>query len=87
MTSTKHRTGALALLAGVALGLGAPGPAGSQPPRPKKRAVDLNIRGDEDHFWKVRCDGAGTREAGTDLPNKMPANGNRPRGKVRNAQQ
>jgi hypothetical protein len=45
-----------------------------------------------DSYQKYRAEAtsgrtAGTREAGTDLPNKMPANVNRPRGKVRNAQQ
>jgi hypothetical protein len=56
VTSTKHRTGALALLAGLALGLGAAGPGPGHQPQRKERAVELMIWGD-DHYWIVSRDG------------------------------
>jgi hypothetical protein len=53
MTSTRPLIALAALLAGLALGLGAAGPGAGQPPR----GVDLESREGKDHFWKITRDG------------------------------
>jgi hypothetical protein len=57
MTSTRPLIGLTALLTGIALALGAAASARGQPP--KKRKVELMVRGDNDHCWLVDQGGTG----------------------------
>src|SRR5262245_16335874 len=57
MTSTKPMAGLLAVLASVMLAVWGVGPGACQAPR--SRAVDLKIRGGNDHWWQVTESGDG----------------------------
>jgi hypothetical protein len=70
VTSTKHCAGALAALMGVALGLMTAGLSHGQPP--KKRKVDLNVRGGKDHVWKVIGSGDGFAAVRIRQDDRMP---------------
>jgi hypothetical protein len=57
VSRSKHCAGALTLLAAMTLGLVTAGSGHCQPP--KKRKVELQIRGEKDHYWLVDQGGTG----------------------------